>query len=107
MPGGIDNLETSLGAAVDEMRGGGEVLLQFRVFGDGVEGCLGAAVAVFSDEPVDLGIFAEFAEPWGNDNQRAVIRHCHAGAVNCLVTQPRAFKFPRIQVDNRLLQGRV
>ena len=103
MPGGIDNLETPLGAAMDEMRCGGEVLLQLSVFGDGVEGCLRAAVTVFADEPVDLGIFAEFANPGRDDDQGAVIRHRHAGAVNCLVAEPRAFKLPRIQVDNCLL----
>ena len=94
MSGGIDNLETPLRATVDEMRSSGEVGLQFRLFGDSVERRFRAAVAVFADEPVNLRVLAKLAEPWRNDNQRAVIRHRHPRAVDGFVAKPRAFKLP-------------
>ena len=73
-----------------------------RIFLYSFEGSRSAAVAVFADECVDGGVFAELVDAGGKDDEFGVVGERHAGAVDGFVAEPCAFELVRVE-EGRLL----
>lgn len=84
----------------------GEVLKDFfrAVVAHGV---FGAAVAEGADDLIDFGLFAEAFDSGGNDEEFALVGHCHAGAIDGFVCHPGCTEFVRLHDGNDFFDGAV
>ena len=88
---------------MNEVRGGGQVAAQFLIVSHLFKDFGRGAIAVFTNQSIDLTIFTELLDTWSNYYQAAAVADQHTRAVDSFVGQPSPFVLGGVHChDDRL-----
>src|SRR5271169_5642375 len=107
MTGAPPDGEATFGGTVDEVSSRAQVAGEIFIGADGFERSGRSAVAVLADQRVDISVFTKFLYSRREDDQLCAVGQGHPRTVDSLVAQPCAVKLMRIEINDRLLDGRV